>query len=183
MQTTGLYKYKRRGYGKYLRGEVNIIPDYKIIFLRRWFTRKVCILVLLVLSVLLALTLPACRNYDQKLDIVYFFKTEPEKAVLDFLQSLDNKDADYIYTNLLPGKDKNNISREKYVNELNEILSDVEKINIIRTTYLGYENDMCKVVAEFEVIYKNGEVKQYKKYIYLAEENNKWKIIFEKTFI
>ena len=127
--------------------------------------------------------LPGCRNYDGKLDIAYFFKTEPEKAVLDFLQSLDNNDPDFIYTNLLPNEDKNNISREKYVNEFKDILSDVESIYVKRTVYLGYESDMSKVVVEFEVSYKNGEVKQYKKYIYLIEESNRWKIIFEKTFI
>jgi hypothetical protein len=138
---------------------------------------------LLILAVMSVSVLPACRKYDEKFDIVYFFKTEPEKAVLDFFHSLDNKDPDFIYTNLLPDKDKNNISREKYTGELNEILSNVEKINIIRTVYLGYEDDMSKVVAEFTVSYANGEVKQYKKYIYLIEENNKWKVIFEKTFI
>ena len=127
--------------------------------------------------------LPGCRNYDGKLDVAYFFKTEPEKAVLDFIQSLDNNDPDFIYTNLLLNEDKNNISREKYVNEFKDILSDVESIYVKRTVYLGYESDMSKVVVEFEVSYKNGEVKQYKKYIYLIEENNRWKIIFEKTFI
>ena len=49
--------------------------------------------------------------------------------------------------------------------------------------YLGYEKEMSKVVAEFDVSYRNGEVKKYKKYFYLIEENNHWKIIFEKTFI
>ncbi|GAI80599.1 unnamed protein product, partial [marine sediment metagenome] len=96
---------------------------------------------------------------------------------------LNNPDPDFIYTNLLPDKDRNSISRGKYVDEFNNILSNVESIDVKRTVYLGYENNMSKVVAEFEVNYKNGEVKQYKKYIYLTEENNKWKIIFEKTFI
>lgn len=124
-----------------------------------------------------------CRSYDNKLDINYFFKTEPEKAVLDFFLSLDSKDPQYIYSNLLPNKDKNNISRQKFVEEFLNILSDVETIEIKRTFYLGYEDNMSKVVAEFEVRYKNGEVKQYKKYIYLIKENNKWKVVFEKTFI
>lgn len=144
---------------------------------------KIFTVLLLVFAIMSVSVLSACRNYDEKFDIVYFFKTEPEKAVLDFFHSLDNKDANFIYTNLLPDKDKNNISRGKYTDELNEILSNVEKINIIRTVYLGYEDDMSKVVAEFTVSYANGEVKQYKKYIYLVEENNKWKVIFEKTFI
>ena len=132
------------------------------------------------------IALPACRSYDGKFDVTYFFKTEPEKAVLDLFQSLANKDPDFIYTNLLPDKDRNSISREKFVDEFNNMLSvsDVESIDVKRTVYLGYENKMSTVVADFEVKYKNGEVKQYnKKYIYLTEENNKWKIISEKTFI
>ncbi|HEY4695878.1 MAG TPA: NTF2-like N-terminal transpeptidase domain-containing protein [Candidatus Hydromicrobium sp.] len=143
--------------------------------------KKFYILFFLLLTIIIVL--PACRSYDGKFDITYFFKTEPEKAVLDFFQSLDNKDADFIYTNLLPDKDKNNISKEKYVNEFENILSDIVNIDVNRTVYLGYENDMSKVVAEFEVSYKNGEAKQYKRYIYLVEESGKWKIIFEKTFI
>lgn len=127
--------------------------------------------------------LVGCRGYDNKLDVAYFLKTEPEKAVLDFFCSLNNKDPDFIYTNMLPESDKNNISRDKYVREFKEILSDIENIEVKKTVYLGYENNMSKVVAEFEVTYKNGEVKQYKKYIYLTEEENKWKIVFEKTFI
>ena len=145
------------------------------------FKKKFCILFFLVLAVIIIL--PACRNYDGKFDITYFFKTEPEKAVFDFFQSLENKDADFIYTNLLPDKDRNNISREKYISEFENILSDIANIEVDRTVYLGYENEMSKVVAEFEVSYKNGEIKQYKKYIYLVEENGKWKIIFDKTFI
>ena len=127
--------------------------------------------------------LTGCRSYDSRFDIVYFFKTEPEKAVLDFMQSLEDGDTYYIYDNLLPNKDKNNISREKFAKEFIDILSDVDEIEVKRTVYLGYENNMSKVVAEFEIKYKNGEVKQYKKYLYLIEENNRWKIVFEKTFI
>jgi len=145
------------------------------------FKKKFYILLFLLLVVIIIL--PACRSYDGKFDIAYFFKTEPEKAVFDFFQSLENKDADYIYTNLIPDKDKNSISREKYISEFEIILSDIVSINIDRTVYLGYENDMSKVVVEFEVNYTSGEIKQYKKYIYLVEENGKWKIIFEKTFI
>ena len=138
---------------------------------------------LFLILTLFIFLLPGCRDSDGKFDIAYFFKTEPEKAVLDFIWSMNYKDVDYIYSNLLLSADKNNISREKYINEFNEILSDVEKIEVLQTVYLGYENDMSKVVAEFNVIYINGEGKQYKKYFYLIEENNKWKIIFEKTFI
>ena len=103
--------------------------------------------------------------------------------VLDFFQALDNKDPDFIYTNLLPDRDKSNISREKYLEEMGKILSGVEKIEVTRTVYLGYENEMSKVVAEFEISYENGELEKYKKYIYLTEESGIWKIIFEKTFI
>ena len=137
----------------------------------------------LLLCVIIISIAPGCRNYDDKFDVVYFFKTEPEKAVLDFFQSLSNKDPDYIYTNLLLEKDKKNISREKYSEELGKILAGVEKIEVTSIVYLGYENETSKVVAEFEVSYKNGEIKEYKKYIYLAEESGNWKIIFEKTFI
>ena len=154
-----------------------------MLLLKNRFKRKIFTIPILILVGMFMSVLPACRNYDEKFDVIYFFKTGPEKAVLDFFDSLNSKDPDFIYTNLLPDKDRNNISREKYANELNEILSNVEKINIIRTTYLGYEDDMSKVVAEFEVIYTNGEIKHYKKYIYLTEESNKWKVIFEKTFI
>lgn len=139
--------------------------------------------ILCLILLILVFLLPGCRESDGKIDIAYFFKTEPEKAVLDFLWSMNHKDIDYIYSNLLLSSDKNSISREKYINEFNEVLSDLEKIEIVQTVYLGYENDMSKVVAEFAVTYTNGESKQYKKYFYLIEENNKWKIIFEKTFI
>lgn len=131
----------------------------------------------------MALFLTGCRNYDGGLDMAYFFKTEPEKAVLDFMHCLDDKDPGYIYDYLLPNKDRNNISREKFIEEFLNILSDVEDVKVGKTFYLGYEDNMGKVVAEFEVKYKNGEVKQYKKYIYLIKENDKWKIVFEKTFI
>lgn len=124
-----------------------------------------------------------CRNYDRKVDIVYFFKTEPEKAVIDFLESLDHKDAEYIYNNLILSKDKNNISREKYLEEFSKIFEDIVSVVITRTVYLGYENEMSKVVAEFDVTYSSGEIKGHKKYFYLLEENSSWKIILEKTFI
>ena len=141
---------------------------------------KVLCGILIFLSIFI---MTGCREYDKKLDVVYFFKTEPEKAVLDFMQSLNNEDTYYIYDNLLPNNDKNNISREKFAREFVNILSDVDVIEVKKTVYLGYENNMSKVVAEFEIRYRNGEVKQYKKYIYLIEENNKWKIVFKKTFI
>jgi hypothetical protein len=124
-----------------------------------------------------------CRNYDNKLDVVYFFKTDPEKAVIDFLQSLENNDSAYVYDNLLQNKEKNKISKEKFLIEFNQVLGDVEEIEVNNTYYLGYEDDMSKVVAEFEVKYKDGQQHNYRKYIYLIEENNKWKIVFEKTFI
>ncbi|MFO7928507.1 MAG: NTF2-like N-terminal transpeptidase domain-containing protein [Candidatus Humimicrobiaceae bacterium] len=140
-------------------------------------------LIIFLMIALITVIVPGCREYDNKLDIGYFFKTGPEKAVLDFLQSMENRDPGYIYSNLLQNKDKNKISREKYVSEFNEILEDVKDIEIRRTVYLGYEGNLSKVVAEFRVTYQNGEQKEYKKYIYLVEENNKWKIVFEKTFI
>ena len=124
-----------------------------------------------------------CREYDGRLDIAYFFKTEPEKSVIDFLECLNQKDAEYIYQNFLHSSEKSSVSREKYVEEFGKILFEVEGVRIIKTVYLGYEKEMSKVVAEFDVIYKNGETKQYKKYFYLTEEGNSWKLILEKTFI
>jgi len=139
-------------------------------------------LIIIILFSVVALSL-GCRSYDRKVDIGYFFKTGPEKAVLDFLQAMDSKDPGYIYDNLLLNKDKNNISRKKYTDEFMGLLEDVEQIEIHRTVYLGYEANMSKVVVEFEVTYVNGDCKPYKKYVYLLEENSKWKIVFEKTFI
>ena len=131
----------------------------------------------------LAFSVSSCRAYDDKFDIAYFFKTEPEKAVLDFLYSMNNHDADYIYSNLLPESDRRNISREKFTRELSEIFSDIKHLEINRIVYLGYENEMSKVVVEFDVGYVDGSTSHYKKYIFLIEENNRWKIMFDKTFI
>ncbi|MDD5660054.1 MAG: NTF2-like N-terminal transpeptidase domain-containing protein [Actinomycetota bacterium] len=120
-----------------------------------------------------------------KIDAVYILKTDPEKAAIDFLKFLNDKNPDYIYNNLLSIKDKNNISSDKFKDELDLILTDIESIEIEKTTYLGYvDNDsLVKVVAQFSVKYLNGETKKYKKYIYLIEENKEWKIVFDKTFI
>lgn len=120
-----------------------------------------------------------------KIDAVYILKTDPEKAVIDFLKSLNDKNPDYIYNNLLSIKDKNNISSDKFKDELDLILTDIESIEIEKTTYLGYVDDdsLVKVIAQFSVKYLNGETKKYKKYIYLIEENKEWKIVFDKTFI
>jgi hypothetical protein len=127
--------------------------------------------------------LTGCTNYDKKIDVNYFFKTDPEKAVIDFFQALNSHDLIYIYNNFLLQKDRNNISSEKFVNDFSFLLSSMESISIKKTVYLGYENNMSKVVAEFDIKYKNGQSLSYKKYIYLLQENNKWKIVFEKTFI
>ena len=151
--------------------------------MRKVILKKVFLVLPIVIILLLVSALISCRQYDGKLDIAYFFKTGPEKAVVDFLNSLDNKDTEYIYSNLMLAVDRNSISREKYTEELSEILKDVESVKIKRTVYLGYESEASKVVAEFDVTYYNGELKQYKKYFYLLEENGRWKIILEKTFI
>ncbi len=139
-------------------------------------------IIIIFLSLFLALA-AGCRTYDSKLDIGYFFKTGPEKAVIDFLQAMENRDPGYIYDNLLLNRDRNNISRQKFMEEFMGLLEDVEQIDILSTVYLGYETNMSKVVAEFDIIYSNGQRDKYKKYMYLFEENNKWKIVFEKTFI
>jgi len=152
--------------------------------MRKNSSRKIYILaVIIIISLSSLFIFSGCRNYDGRFDIVYFFKTEPEKAVIDFLESLNHKDAEYIYNNLILSGDKNNISREKYLEEFSKILEDIVSVTVTRTVYLGYENEMSKVVAEFDVIYHNGEIKEYKKYFYLLEENSSWKIILEKTFI
>jgi len=152
--------------------------------MRKNSLKKIYILtVIIILFISSSFIFSGCRNYDGRFDIVYFFKTEPEKAVIDFLEALDHKDAEYIYTNLILAGDKNSISREKYLEEFSKILEDIVSVAVTRTVYLGYENEMSKVVAEFDVTYRNGEIKDYKKYFYLLEENSSWKIIFEKTFI
>ena len=138
-------------------------------------------IILAILAV--SFTFTGCRAYDNEIDIAYFFKTEPEKTVLDFLYSMKNNDADYIYINILPESDRRNISREKFTRELSEIFSDIDDIEIIRIVYLGYENEMSKVVVEFDVEYKDGTTSSYKKYIFLIKENDRWKIMFDKTFI
>jgi hypothetical protein len=138
---------------------------------------------LIILSSGATLSLAGCRQYDNKVDAVYFFKTDPEKAVLDFMYAVNNHDAQYIYTTLLPDRDKRNIDKDKFVRELSEILADVEDIEINQITYLGYENEMSKVVIDFSVKYVNGTSGDYRKYIYLLLENGKWKIVFDKTFI
>jgi hypothetical protein len=138
---------------------------------------------LIIMSSMVTLSLAGCRQYDNKVDIVYFFKTDPEKAVIDFMYAVNNHDAQYIYTTLLPDRDKRNIDKDKFVRELSEILADVEDIEINQITYLGYENEMSKVVIDFSIKYVNGTTGDYRKYIYLLLENGKWKIVFDKTFI
>ncbi len=135
-----------------------------------------------LLAILLAIFSFGC-GIEIKTDALYFLKTEPERAVIDFINYLNDKEPQYIYDNLLTNSDKTNISREKFSEEMLIILSDVEEVKVLNTIYLGYENNHSKVVAEVEVIYRNGETKQYKRYMYLIEENKLWKIILGKTFI
>jgi hypothetical protein len=145
--------------------------------------RSFAVFLILVFVILSALALPGCREYDGRMDIAYFFKTEPEKAVIDFLECLNQKDPDYIYSNFLLSSEKSSVSQEKYMEEFNKILKEIDGVKTTKTVYLGYEQEVSKVVAEFEIVYYNGEIKQYKKYFYLIEESNSWRIIFEKTFI
>ena len=145
------------------------------------FMSSVLILLIILPGAMLSLT--GCRQYDNKIDVVYFFKTDPEKAVLDFINAINNHDAQYIYTTLLPDRDKRSIDKDKFVREMSEILADVENIEISQITYLGYENEMSKVVTDFSIKYANGTQSDYRKYIYLLLENGKWKIVFDKTFI
>jgi len=149
------------------------------------YSKKRLIVILMILMVMLSsvLFLSGCREYDGRMDIAYFFKTEPEKAVIDFLECLNQKDTDYIYSNFLLSSEKSSVSREKYTEEFEVILKEIDGIKTTKTVYLGYEQEMSKVVAEFEIIYLNGEIKQYKKYFYLIEDGGSWKIILEKTFI
>ncbi|MDD3520127.1 MAG: NTF2-like N-terminal transpeptidase domain-containing protein [Actinomycetota bacterium] len=138
----------------------------------------------LLLTALFLLTsvFSGCSINDMKNKLGYLVKTEPEKTVIDFLNALSTKRPETIYDDFLKTEDKNNISREKFINELNVILNDIEDIDIGNTVYLGYEKEFAKVVCEFNVSYVNGEMKEYKKYIYLLEENKSWKIVFDKTF-
>jgi hypothetical protein len=151
--------------------------------MRPYKKRFIVILIILVFILSSALLLSGCREYDGRMDIAYFFKTEPEKAVIDFLECLNQKDPDYIYHNFLLSSEKNSVSREKYMEEFEEILKEIDRVKTTKTVYLGYEQELSKVVAEFEITYHDGEIKQYKKYFYLIEEGSSWKIIFEKTFI
>jgi hypothetical protein len=146
---------------------------------------KAAVILLLLLIILTAVFSSSCGLSNIKINAGYILKTDPEKAVIDFIKALNTKSPEYIYSNLLCIKDKNNISKDKFTEELNLILSDIDIIEISKTTYLGYEENgsLVKVVAEFIVKYKNGEESKYKKYIYLVEESQKWKIVFEKTFI
>jgi len=148
---------------------------FKIFFNKKLF--------LILATALLMVFLSSCSFTGLRLDMSYIFKTDPEKAVIDFLKALNNKDSDFIYESLLSEDDKNNISREKFNKELSLILSDIESLEIEKTYYLGYEGDFVKVVSEFHVKYVNGEVKNYRKYIYLFEENKNWKLVFDKSFI
>lgn len=138
--------------------------------------------ILIVLGILCMIFFSGCSIGNIKNKVGYLVKTEPEKTVIDFLDALESKRPDIIYDNLLKTEDKNNISKEKFIGELNIILNDIENIEIKNTIYLGYEKEFAKVVCEFDVTYVNGEVKDYKKYIYLLEENKSWKIVFDKTF-
>ena len=146
------------------------------------FAGRFLVISFLILIILIS---SSCNILKLKIDAAYILKTDPEKAVIDFLKALNNKSPDFIYDNLLSVKDKNNISKDKFREELNLILTDIDTIDIEKTTYLGYvdKDSLVKVVAQFNVKYKNGETKKYKKYIYLMEENKEWKIVFEKTFI
>jgi hypothetical protein len=145
--------------------------------------RFIVVLTIVILVFISVFYLTGCREYDGRVDIAYFFKTEPEKAVIDFLECLNQKDTDYIYSNFLLSSEKSSVSREKYTEEFEVILKEIDGVKTTKTVYLGYEQEMSKVVAEFEITYQNGEIKQYKKYFYLIEEGSNWKIILEKTFI
>ncbi|MCD4669052.1 MAG: hypothetical protein K8S14_01260 [Actinomycetia bacterium] len=152
--------------------------------MRKNSLKKIYILTVIIILFLSSLFIfSGCRNYDGKFDIVYYFKTEPEKTVIDFLESLNQKDAEYIYNNLILSEDKNSISREKYLEEFSKIFEDIVSVSITGTVYLGYDSDTSRVVAEFNATYRDGEIKDYKKYFYLLEENGSWKIVLEKTFI
>lgn len=146
--------------------------------------KKIFFLVLGLVVLISAVTIffSGCASGKLKNKISYFIKTEPEKAAIDFINALKEKNPERIYDSFLKAEDKENISKEKFISELNIILNDIEDISIKNTIYLGYEKEFAKVVAEFEVKYVNGEKKEYKKYIYLVEENKIWKIVFDKTF-
>jgi len=146
---------------------------------------KATVFLLISIIILIVIFSCSCSFSNIKIDAAYILKTDPEKSVIDFLKSLNTKSPVYIYDNLISVKDKDNISKDKFTEELSLILTDIDEIEILKTTYLGYDDkgSLVKVVVEFKVKYKNSEINKYKKYIYLVEENQKWKIVFEKTFI
>ncbi|MBM3708430.1 MAG: hypothetical protein FJW61_01075 [Actinobacteria bacterium] len=157
--------------------------NYKKIRKYPFLIFSIVLFLITILCFFCLISFSGCRNYDNKFDIAYFFKTEPEQTALDFIYSMNNHDADYIYNNLLLDRDRRNISREKFLRELTYILSDIESIEVKSIVYLGYENEVSKVLVEFDVNYLNDSISRYKKYIYLEQENNRWKIVFDKTFI
>jgi len=161
-----------------------MIIKNKLIYIRKYnvFIR-VGFLFLLIFSIFFLFLFPGCREYDNKFDAAYFFKTDPEKSVLDFLYALNAHDAEYIYSNLLLDSDRRNISKEKFIEEMNKILSTVENIKVEEIVYLGFENNISKIIVKFNVLYTNENTSSYKKYIYLKEEKNKWKLVLDKTFI
>jgi hypothetical protein len=140
-------------------------------------------LVIFIFMIIVIFPVAGCRQYDNKFDAAYFFKTDPEKAVLDFIYALNNHNSEYIYNNLLLDTERRNISKEKFIEEMDGILSGVENIKVEKIVYLGYENESSKVVVEFKVTYANNDSSSYKKYFFLKEESGKWKIIMSKTFI
>jgi len=146
---------------------------------------KATVFLLISIIILIVIFSCSCSFSNIKIDAAYILKTDPEKSVIDFLKSLNTKSPAYIYDNLISVKDKDNISKDKFTEELSLILTDINEIEILKTTYLGYDDkgSLVKVVVEFKVKYKNSEINKYKKYVYLVEENQKWKIVFEKTFI
>ena len=146
---------------------------------------KATVFLLISIIILIVIFSCSCSFSNIKIDAAYILKTDPEKSVIDFLKSLNTKSPAYIYDNLISVKDKDNISKDKFTEELSLILTDIDEIEILKTTYLGYDDkgSLVKVVVEFKVKYKNSEINKYKKYVYLVEENQKWKIVFEKTFI
>src|SRR5665811_656402 len=82
---------------------------------------KATVILLVVIIALTAMFSWGCSFASIKIDAAYILKTDPERSVIDFLKSLNAKSPVYVYDNLLSVKDKDNISKDKFIEELSLI--------------------------------------------------------------
>ncbi|GAI94569.1 unnamed protein product, partial [marine sediment metagenome] len=51
----------------------------------RHIIKHALLLTVFILLVIVVFIFSGCRSYDGEIDIAYFFKTEPERAVIDLI--------------------------------------------------------------------------------------------------